>query len=61
MFKCLLIPWAPLLTLVCAGFSCLGIYHDGGTISGSDASVDEGIGKWLSRLSMRLLSLGRDR
>ena len=41
MFKCLLILWAPLLTLICARFSCLGIYHDGGTISGSDPSVDE--------------------
>ena len=48
MFKCLLILWAPLLTLICARFSCLGVYHDGGTISGSDPSVDEGIGKWLS-------------
>ena len=44
---CLLGPWAPLLAFVCARFPGLGIYHDGGTISGSDASIDEHIGKWV--------------
>ena len=40
--------WAPFLTLVCVRFPGLAIYHDGGTISGSDAGIDEGIGEWMS-------------